>query len=243
MPASFGNSFPPAADSRLLASPPAADTAVGGVVPFSSVDWPGRLSAVVFIAGCPWRCHYCHNPHLQPRDGGQSWASVIELLEKRRGLLDAAVFSGGEPLVEPHLPRMIAQVRDMGFKVGLHTAGIYPQRLAAVLSQLDWVGLDIKTSAAGYDTLTGRKKSHRAALLSLDALLQSGCDFECRTTWSERWLSEEALLALAEDLAARGVRHYAVQNVRASTGAVPEAVLSEATQRWLATRFEKFSYR
>ncbi|MEE7547585.1 hypothetical protein HF319_11555, partial [Xanthomonas sp. Kuri4-1] len=39
---------------------------LGGWVPLSSLDFPGRLAAVAFLQGCPWRCGYCHNPHLQP---------------------------------------------------------------------------------------------------------------------------------------------------------------------------------
>ncbi|MEE7560627.1 anaerobic ribonucleoside-triphosphate reductase activating protein, partial [Xanthomonas sp. Kuri4-2] len=39
---------------------------MGGWVPLSSLDFPGRLAAVAFLQGCPWRCGYCHNPHLQP---------------------------------------------------------------------------------------------------------------------------------------------------------------------------------
>ena len=72
---------------------------VGGYVPFSSTDYPGKLAAVVFVQGCPWRCTYCHNPHLQPRQqppGSPSWEQIRKRLQGRQGLLDAVVFSGGE---------------------------------------------------------------------------------------------------------------------------------------------------
>jgi pyruvate formate lyase activating enzyme len=85
--------------------------AVGGVVPFSSVDWLGQLAAVIFIAGCPWNCRYCHNPHLQVRERRFDWRAVCAFLRSRRGLLDGIVFSGGEPLSEPRLPSMIRTVK------------------------------------------------------------------------------------------------------------------------------------
>jgi pyruvate formate lyase activating enzyme len=55
----------------------------------------------------------------------------------------------------------------MGFKVALHSAGIYPTRFAAVLPMLEWVGFDIKTAAAGHDALTSRVRSHQLARKSL----------------------------------------------------------------------------
>ena len=69
---------------------------IGGVTPFSTTDWPGRLAAVLFLQGCPWRCGYCHNPHLQPAIGpaARDYPSTLAWLEGRRGLLDAVVFSG-----------------------------------------------------------------------------------------------------------------------------------------------------
>ena len=55
----------------LVAEPPARTLKVGGIVGFSAQDYPGKFSLVVFVQGCPWRCGYCHNPHLQPRGQDQ----------------------------------------------------------------------------------------------------------------------------------------------------------------------------
>ena len=75
----------------------AKDLQIAGLVPLSTVDWPGQLAATLFLQGCPWRCHYCHNRAiLDPRTPGTvAWSEVRDLLERRRGLLDAVVFSGG----------------------------------------------------------------------------------------------------------------------------------------------------
>ncbi len=216
---------------------------IGGLTPFSSVDWPGQLAAVVFIAGCPWRCHYCHNPHLQTRERRLQWSQVMAFLQRRRALLDAVVFSGGEPLSEPRLPQLIAAVRGLGFKTGLHTGGIYPARLAAVLPMLDWVGLDIKTTASRYDTLTGRRGSAAPVATCLDQLLQSRCAFECRTTWHPDWLPEPELLELAQDLERRGVKHFALQAYRSAPGALATVSPSDATKRALATCFTFLTFR
>ena len=111
---------------------------IAAITPFTTIDYPGKLSAVAFVQGCPWRCIYCQNPWMQPKDfdpslSHESWHRLEELLKRRRGLLDAVVFSGGEPTVDSALPDAVARVKAMGFKVGLHTGGIIPARLARVL--------------------------------------------------------------------------------------------------------------
>ncbi|CAJ0784816.1 7-carboxy-7-deazaguanine synthase [Ralstonia condita] len=234
--------------ASLLKNAPAEPTqctppAIGGVTPFSSVDWPGQLAAVVFIAGCPWRCHYCHNPHLQTRARSLDWNDVYAFLQKRAGLLDGVVFSGGEPLSEPRLPELMRAVRALGFKIGLHTGGIYPARMAEALPLVDWVGLDIKTTGQRYDALTGRRGSAAPVDTCLDLLLQSDCAFECRTTWHPSWLPEPQLLALAQSLSQRGVKHYAIQAYRSAPGTLATTLPSDTTQRALAACFSSFSCR
>ena len=212
-------------------------------MPFSTVDWSGVLAAVVFVAGCPWRCHYCHNPHLQSREGSMDWHALVDFLASRKGLLEGVVFSGGEPLSEPTLPMMIETAKTMGYRVGLHTAGIYPARLGQILPMLDWVGFDVKTTIDRYDALTGRLRSAASARISLSLLLDSGCEFECRTTWDPNWLPEAELVDLAQILAGLGVKHYAVQNYRAAPGLAPQHSLTDAAITTLHGYFETFTYR
>lgn len=231
---------------RLLlqpASPAAGLPALAGLTPFSSVDWPGRLVAVLFIGGCPWRCGYCHNPHLQSRYRHYHWPDVERWLVSRQGLLDGVVFSGGEPLSEPQLPAMLSQVRQLGFATAVHTAGMYPQRLASVLPMLDWVGLDIKTRQQDYDALTGRTHSAAAVWRSLNLLLASDVTFECRTSWQASLLAESALLALARSLSELGIQHYAIQQMRNASGQEVGPLLSPAAQQQLSALFPRFDYR
>ncbi|MDR3005407.1 MAG: radical SAM protein, partial [Acidovorax sp.] len=92
---------------RIALTPERTTTAaralqVGGLTPFTSIDYPGKLSAVIYVQGCPLRCSYCHNPHLQQRCAGtQTWGAVHAWLQRRVGLVEAVVFSGGEPTVDP----------------------------------------------------------------------------------------------------------------------------------------------
>jgi len=190
---------------------------VGGLVPFTTIDYPGHLAAVIFCQGCPWRCGYCHNTHLLARHSDReiSWAAVMDLLRRRRGLLDAVVFSGGEPTLQAALPAAIGAVKDMGYKVGLHTAGIYPRRFAQVLPLLDWVGFDVKAPVADYETITRAAHSAKRAHASLELLLESGVAHVIRTTVDRRVLTQDKLDALGAELARLGVTRHVLQACRA----------------------------
>lgn len=180
------------------------DLCVAGVEPFSTVDYPGQLAAVVFLQGCPWRCAYCHNPHLQatgPGDGLR-WFALLDWLRTRVGRLDAVVFSGGEPTLDPALPAALLALRALGFKLGLHTAGLAPRRLADVLPHVDWVGLDVKASLGDsclHARITGRAGSHRSVQQSLAVLSASSVAYEVRSTIHPRWFSDADVLQLVQD--------------------------------------------
>jgi len=225
---------------------------VGGVTPFSATDYPGKLAAVVFVQGCPWRCGYCHNPHLQTRTGvdALTWEQVLARLRRRVGLIDAVVFSGGEPTIDPALAQAMRAVRALGFGVGLHTAGAYPRRLAEVLPLVDWVGIDIKAGFDSYDAVTRITDSARHALDSAKLILASGVAHEFRTTVHPSLHTETDILTLAQTLSEMGVRHYALQQFRATgcqdpqlTGGAAGGAPSEALLTRLAALFDGFVFR
>ncbi|MEF9900725.1 MAG: anaerobic ribonucleoside-triphosphate reductase activating protein [Pseudomonas sp.] len=189
---------------------------VGGMVPLTTLDYPGKLSCVLFCQGCAWRCRYCHNPQLIGPRGAEEvpWHQVLAFLQRRQGLLDAVVFSGGEATLQDSLPEAMAQVRQMGFGVGLHSAGIKPQAFARALSGADWVGFDVKALAEECALITRVRGSGVANWRSLDMLLDSGVDYECRTTVHWDLIDPARLLTLAQRLKERGVEHFVVQQVR-----------------------------
>ena len=190
---------------------------IAGITKLSTCDWPGRLAATIFLQGCPWRCGYCHNPGLQACyiSGLVEWGDVLSLLDQRRGLLDAVVFSGGEPTRQPGLTQAIEQVRAKGFVIGLHTAGIYPGLLAKVVALVDWVGLDIKALPSRYESITGVGSSASRAYKSLEIVVESGVDHEVRITVDPTVHDEDHILSLVRNLQDRGVSSIVVQEVRA----------------------------
>ncbi|MBQ7285233.1 MAG: anaerobic ribonucleoside-triphosphate reductase activating protein [Alphaproteobacteria bacterium] len=226
---------------------------VGGVETFRAVDFPGKLAAVLFLQGCPWRCPFCYNTDLQliGKKTDFVWEKFIDFLIRRQGRLDAVVFSGGEPLVQEGLQEAMYQVKKLGFQIGLHTGGYRPHKLAEVLPLVDWIGLDIKAPFEEKRYAEVTQTNHlKEVLQSLEMILASGKDFECRTTCDPRLLTKTDLQKMAEDLYAKGVRKYFLQKYRPipsdtqTTDSDCENILSDSQLlEYLQTHFEEFEVR
>lgn len=191
---------------------------IGDIEKFSIVDFPSKMAVVVFMQGCPWRCPFCYNQSLQnPQiEGNASWDNLLHLLEHRKGMIDAVVFSGGEPLMQNNLPQAIDEVRQMGFAVGLHTGGYRPEMLKQILNKLDWVGFDIKAPLVTehYKKATGSGGDMAKVKESLQMLIDSGVHFECRTTCDPRLLDIKDIYTIADELIELGVKEYYLQKYR-----------------------------
>ena len=201
-----------------LATLTASDLQIAGLTPMSSVDWPGKFVATVFAQGCPWACPYCHNQAIiDPRiPGVVSWERVEELLGRRRGLLDGVVFSGGEATRQLAVLPAMSRVRELGFEVGLHTAGPYPARLHEILRTglVDWVGIDIKAMPGPhYEAVAGRPNAGPKAWESLGEVLDSGVSYEVRlTVYPDGPRDGYEVASCVKDL---GATHFALQQARA----------------------------
>lgn len=189
------------------------DIQIGGLVPFTTIDYPGKLAAVLFLRGCPLRCVYCSNPHLlNVGDGEYDPTKVIDWLRNRIGKLEAVVFSGGEALMQGDAAiDYMRRVRDLGFKIGLHTNGFYPENLQRAADTIDWIGLDYKTTRDKYGQLSGQNIAHDHMIRSLDIWQNTGKDFEVRITCDPRFVSKLDLMEIARDLHERGVKNIAIQ--------------------------------
>ena len=186
---------------------------IGGVLHFSLLDYPDKISAVLFTQGCPLRCVYCHNPSFQDHSiqTNIKFEDVIQFLKTRVGLLEGVVFSGGEPLLQEHLYEAMERVKDMGFLIGLHTSGVIYDNFVKILPLLDWVGFDIKQIFNKYYYITQVKNSEMQIIKSFNTLINSNIDYEIRTTVDTRYISYEDMLSIAKYLTQNNVKEWTLQ--------------------------------
>lgn len=170
---------------------------------------------------------------------------------RRRGLLDAVVFSGGEPTLQgAALADAMREVRAMGFCTGLHTAAPYLETFASLLPLLDWVGMDVKASFARYETVTGVPGSGEKVRDALRLLLQSGVGHEIRVTVHPQFHDASGLLQLASELQTMGVENFALQEFRAQgcndeqlCASASAPLLTDVLCAQIAEHFRNFTLR
>ena len=190
-----------------------SDIQIGGLVSFTTIDYPGKLAAVLFLVGCPLRCAYCSNPHLlEVGPGAYDPEKIYEWLQSRVGKLEAVVFSGGEALMQGDATiSFMKRVRELGFAIGLHTNGFFPKMLERAADVVDWIGLDYKATREKYKSLVGNDIAYDNMIQSLAFWQSTGKDFEVRITCDPRFVDKNDLIAIVRDLSNRGVKTIAIQ--------------------------------
>lgn len=177
---------------------------IGALERFSLIEYPGKLSAIVFTQGCNFHCPFCHNPELVlPEQFRQSIPEeeVLAFLATRLGKLDAVSITGGEPTLHDDLPRFIKRIKRLGFYVKLDTNGSNPDMLADLLRDklLDYVAMDLKAPLAKYGLLTNAPVNLDNIRRSVDLIRASGVESEFRTTLVSNLLNKDDLVQLRHD--------------------------------------------
>jgi pyruvate formate lyase activating enzyme len=197
---------------------------IAGFLPCSFIDYPGILSAVVFLHGCNLRCPYCHNVSLVegPAPRKIDEGDVLSFLVSRIGRIGGVVVSGGEPTLYPMLRPFIDAVRVLGFKVKLDTNGTRPGVLDALLNRglLDYVAMDLKDEPEAYGEFCGMRDQPEKLHRSIRLILDSRVDHEFRTTVVLPRHDTERLGRMAGTIA--GARLWILQGYRPGGTLVPD---------------------
>lgn len=188
---------------------------IQGLQKVTLLDFPGRVACTVFLAGCNFRCPFCHNAslvtHVDPsRDIPRE--EVLSFLKKRRGILDGVCITGGEPLLAPGLDRFIREIKDMGFEVKLDTNGSNAERLKSLVEAglIDYVAMDIKNTPDKYGMTIGIEGYDMSHIFkSVEYLLSGTVPFEFRTTVVREFHKREDFETLGKWL--KGAPRYYLQ--------------------------------
>lgn len=154
----------------------------GGLKKTSLIDFPNKISSVLFTLGCNLRCPFCHNWRLiiNPEPPFLSEDYAFKILSSRKRFVDAIVITGGEPTMNIELPNFVKKLKDEGYALKLDTNGFFPKVLKKCLPYIDYVALDIKTSPEKYNQLGA--KDTNALRKSIQLLIDGNVDYEFRST-------------------------------------------------------------
>jgi pyruvate formate lyase activating enzyme len=187
----------------------------GGLQKNSFIDYPGRISCVLFVSGCNFDCPYCHNPGLvrggptaSPSLNGEA---VFEFLERRKGFLDGVVISGGEPTLQKDIVCLCENIRKMGYPVKLDTNGSRPQTVKELVDEglVDYIAMDIKTDPFHYSPSIKKEIDPDSLLSSIQIIMNSALPYEFRTTCVKPIVDAEAVENIAKTI--KGAMLYALQ--------------------------------
>ena len=175
---------------------------IGGLHKLSLIDYPGKLSAVIFTRGCNFRCPYCHNPELIESNGGDfiEEDKILSFLDERKGKLDGVVVTGGEPTLQSEIVEFLERIKRLGFFVKLDTNGSYPERIKELIDRklLDYIAMDIKAPLYKYSRTTLTSIDTERIVESIHLIMNSGIDYEFRTTVVRSLLSRDDFPKIGE---------------------------------------------
>jgi len=160
---------------------------IKGLEKSSLIDYPGKISAVVFLAGCNFRCPFCHNRDLVLNPEGMESIpenEILDFLGERKKWLDGVVVTGGEPTIHKELPEFLKKLKGLGYPVKLDTNGSSPEMLKGLIEKdlVDYIAMDLKAPLEKYEKSSGVKVETENIRESIKLIIGSGIGHEFRST-------------------------------------------------------------
>ncbi len=219
---------------------------IGGLQKSSMIDYPGKISCVIFLSGCNFTCPYCHNPALVngrlSERPSLAPEEVFTFLSVRRDFLEGVVISGGEPTLQADLPEFCADIKAMGYPVKLDTNGSRPAVLEHLIASglVDGIAMDIKTAPSGYSPRIHPSIRPEPILASIRHIMTSGLPHEFRTTCVRPLVDEAILARICRRI--QGADRYVLQQFRDAEVLDP-AFFEEAPRRFTDAEIEALRRR
>lgn len=160
---------------------------IKGIHKTSLIDFPGKISSVIFTGGCNLRCGYCHNPDLVCNSCNlESYSNqeAISMMEQRKDLIDGISITGGEPTISKNIESFIGSIKKLSLPVKLDTNGLNPVVVKNLIDRkyVDYIAIDVKTSPEKYEFLTGIEVNFKNIVETIDIVRDSEIEYELRTT-------------------------------------------------------------
>lgn len=175
---------------------------------FTTLDYKDNLSCIVWFISCNMRCQYCYNSNIVlSKEGNYEIKDLFTFLEKRVGLLDAVVLSGGEATMH-NLEPICKKIKAMGFKIKLDTNGLNTKLIKTLIDEkyIDYIALDFKATKDKFEEIT-KTNQYNKFLDTLEFLIEKNFDFEVRTTLHEELLNENDINKIVDTLVSKGYKN------------------------------------
>ncbi|MDH7517843.1 MAG: anaerobic ribonucleoside-triphosphate reductase activating protein [Candidatus Thermoplasmatota archaeon] len=188
---------------------------IGGFQKTSLLDYPDLISAIIWTVGCNFRCPFCYNRDLVFGETGlYSEGEIFSFLEKRKGLLEGLVITGGEPLLQNDIVMFAEKVKKLGYLIKIDTNGFYPEKLKELIDKklVDYVAMDVKAPKDKYNQLAGVKTDVSKIEKSIGIIKTDAPDYEFRTTFVPELLKKEDIVEIAKWL--DGAKRFYLQQFK-----------------------------
>ena len=183
---------------------------IGGLQKTSFLDYPDKISTIIFTSGCNFRCGYCHNPELiNSKTSKYSTEEIIQFLKTRTGKIDGVVITGGEPCIHKDLIDFIIKIKELDFLVKLDSNGSYPDVIEKCIPYIDYIAMDIKAPLYKYQTVINSPVNIDNIQKSITLIMKSNLDYEFRTTVLKSMLNIEDFKAIGNLIS--GAKKYYLQ--------------------------------
>ena len=209
-----------------------------GINKLSLLDYPGKVAAILYIDKCNFRCEYCHNWNtlIAANDNEDLiFDDILSFLNKRVGILDGVVISGGEPTLMPNLEEKIRAIRELDYSIKLDTNGTHPEVIKDLVSKglIDYIAMDIKSSLDDYHRFCHNDSLIEKVKESIELLKSGIVDYEFRMTLIDEYHSLEVINKVKETL--RGSKRLYLQQFKVSDGVINKDL--HAVDEGLANKF------
>ncbi len=195
---------------------------------FTTTDYVGQLSCIIWFVSCNFRCLYCYNDNIiYTKEGKYSQNDILDFLKTRVGLLDSVVLSGGEATVHNVIP-ICKEIKKLGFKIKLDTNATNLKQIKELinLNLLDYIAIDFKAPKYKFKELTG-VSIYNNSIKTIQYLINIDFNFELRSTINSSLLDENdinEMIKIIKELNYKNI--YYLQNFLETTsniGNIPKA--------------------
>ncbi len=185
---------------------------INGFAGISLIDFPGRVSSIIYTSPCNFKCPFCHNASLiEKNDNVIQDFFILSEIKKRKNFIDAVVITGGEPTLQDDLEDFLFKIKDIGLKIKLDTNGYLPEKVRKLVNKnlVDYIAMDIKSSKEKYSKACGVNINLKKILETIKIIMTSGIDYNFRTTCVPELVKKEDIGKIGEMI--KGAKLYILQ--------------------------------